>query len=385
MIFFYYILTWAVFLSCAVFVFLFSFLKPKYKISLKSRFFLYKNHHQEKAHVHFHACSYGEVKSIKELALQFDSRITTITQTGFQCAKEFCSKVNYLAFENFLPFWFKPCKVLVIFEAEYWLMLVFMAKFYQAKVILLNARISDKSYQSYKRFSFFYKKIFSYIDEVFAQSDLDKTRLESLGAKKVRIFKNIKANVDIKNNKNYFKPKEKLIIFASTHQSEEALLLDNFKLEKDEKLIIAPRHPERFKELENLLLNRGLDFEKFSSLKDENKIFSKSILLLDALGELVNFYAISDVVVLGGSFIKGIGGHNPIEAACFNNTLITGKFIHNQKALFEEVQNVYFCEDIKKLNDQIHHLNLKAKIFKKENLKPILNTIQEGIDARKSL
>ncbi len=150
----------------------------------------------------------------------------------------------------FLPFWFKPCKVLVIFEAEYWLMLVFMAHIYKTKIILLNARISDKSYHSYQRFSFFYKKIFSYIDEVFAQSELDKVRLESLGAKNVKIFKNIKANLEIKNNKIYTKPKEKLIIFASTHKDEEELLLDHFKLEENEKLIIAPRHPERFKEVE---------------------------------------------------------------------------------------------------------------------------------------
>ncbi|EAI5720030.1 3-deoxy-D-manno-octulosonic acid transferase, partial [Campylobacter jejuni] len=100
MIFFYYFLTWAAFLFCAVFILLLSFLKSKYKTSLKSRFFLYKNLHQEKADVHFHACSYGEVRSIKTLVLKFDSRITTITQTGFEYAKEFCKKVNYLAFEN---------------------------------------------------------------------------------------------------------------------------------------------------------------------------------------------------------------------------------------------------------------------------------------------
>ncbi|MCW4449237.1 3-deoxy-D-manno-octulosonic acid transferase, partial [Campylobacter jejuni] len=70
---------------------------------------------------------------------------------------------------------------------EYWLMLVFMAHIYKTKIILLNARISDKSYHSYQRFSFFIKN-FSYIDEVFAQSELDKVRLESLGAKNVKIF-----------------------------------------------------------------------------------------------------------------------------------------------------------------------------------------------------
>ncbi len=205
--------------------------------------------------------------------------------------------------------------------------------------------------------------------------------LASLGSD----VRNISFGLLIKNNKIYAKPKEKLIIFASTHKDEEELLLDYFKLEENEKLIIAPRHPERFKEVENLLLNKGLEFEKFSSLKDENKKFSKKILLLDALGELVNFYAISDVVVLGGSFIEGIGGHNPIEAAYFDNVLISGKFIHNQKVLFEEVENVYFCEKLKDLNDKIHYLNLKAKISKKENLDLIIQTIQKGIDARKSL
>ncbi|AXP08710.1 lipid IV(A) 3-deoxy-D-manno-octulosonic acid transferase [Campylobacter hepaticus] len=385
MVFFYYILVWIAFLFCFIFLFLFSFLKPKYKMSLKSRFFLYRNYYQEKADVHFHVCSYGEVKSIKELSLEFDSRITTITQTGFECAKQFCTKVNYLVFENFLPFWLKPCKVLVIFEAEYWLMLVFMAKLYQAKIILLNARIPDKSYESYKKFSFFYKKIFSYIDEVFAQSNLDKIRLENLGAQNVQIFKNIKANISIKNHKNYLKPKEKLIVFASTHKGEEELLLENFQLEGNEKLIIAPRHPERFKEVEDLLLKKKLDFVKFTSLKDQNHFFCKNVLLLDTLGELLNFYAISDVVVLGGSFIEGIGGHNPVEVAYFNNVLISGKFIHNQKVLFDEVENVYFCEDLKTLNRQIHHANLKAKIFKKNDLKLIVQTIQEGIDARKSL
>ena len=133
-----------------------------------------------------------------------------------------------------------------------------------------------------------------------------------------------------------------------------------------------------------MLFNKGLEFEKFSSLKDKNKNFSKKILLLDALGELVNFYAISDLVVLGGSFIEGIGGHNPIEVEHFDNALISGKFIHNQKILFEEVENVYFCENLKELNDKIHHLNIKAKISKKENLDLIVQTIQEGIDARKS-
>ncbi|WP_144584395.1 lipid IV(A) 3-deoxy-D-manno-octulosonic acid transferase [Campylobacter coli] len=385
MIFLYYILVWIAFLLCAIPLFLLSLFKPKYKYSLKARFFLFRNISQKRSDVHFHVCSYGEAKSIQELVLKFDSRITTITQTGYDYAKKICNKVNYLVFENWIPFWLKPSKVLVIFEAEYWLMLVFIAKLQKSKVILLNARISDNSYASYKKFRFFYKKIFCYIDEVFAQSEVDKIRLEDLGAKNVKIFPNIKSKLQICPAQKYFKPKQKLIIFASTHKGEEELLLKHYKMDKQEKLIIAPRHPERFLEVEQLLHDKGLKFDKFSLLQNEDKKFNQDILLLDCLGELINFYAISDVVVLGGSFFEGIGGHNPIEVAHFNNVLISGVYIHNQKSLFQEVDNVCFCEDLKELDGIIHNYNLKAKIAQNNDLSTIIQAIQEGIDARKSI
>jgi len=384
----YYLLLWVLWIIFFIPILFLSFFKDKYKTSLKARFFLYKNVHQYPADVHFHVCSLGEARSVKDLAVRFDSRITSITQTGFDEAKTFCKKVNFLAFEIFLPFWFKPCKALVIFEAEYWLMLVFIAKLKGSKVLLINARISDKSYKSYLKFSFFYTKIFSYIDEIFCQSKEDATRLLKLGAKNVHIFKNIKANLDIKRTKFYEKLDARLIIFANTHKGEEELLLDHFSLEENDKLILAPRHPERFKELEKLLLNSNISFEKFSSLNLNNPLkqeFKAQILLLDVLGELINFYAVSDVVVLGGSFIQGIGGHNPIEAAYFDNVLITGKYIYNQKSLFDELENVYFCENLDEIQTLINNAQIKAKIHKNNDLSPIINAIQEGIDARKSL
>lgn len=389
MIIFYYLLTWIVYILLAIPLFFLSFLKAKYKHSLKARFFLYKNLVQNIRDVHFHACSLGEVKSIRDLAFLFDSRITTITQTGYEEAKKFCKSVNYLVFENFIPFWLKPCKVLVIFEAEYWLILILISKLKGAKIILINARISDKSYKNYKRFSFFYKKIFSYIDEIFAQSKEDQKKLVDLGAKNIKIAGNIKINSKIQINKNYEKLDQRLIIFANTHKGEERLLLENFMLRKNEKLIIAPRHPERFEEVANLLKAKKLDFVKFSSLNLSSPSFKNelksSILLLDSIGELVNFYAISDVVVLGGSFIEDIGGHNPIEAASFNNILISGIYFHNQKKLYEAVENIYLCSDISELDDKIHKFQKKTKINQKSNLNIIIESIKEGINARKSL
>lgn len=336
--------------------------------------------------MHFHACSLGEVKGIRELVLSYDSRISVITQTGFDEAKSFCGKVNFLAFEIFIPFWLAPCKALVVFEAEFWLMLFLMAKIKGAKVILINTRISEKSYPKYHKMKFFYRKIFQYVDEIFAQSKEDKTRLESLGATNIHITGNLKSALSPQITHIYNKISSKIIILASTHEKEEALLLKHFKLLKDEKLIIAVRHPERFlsveKELKKYCQEARLSYQKFSQLdtsKDLEKSFTSDILLLDVLGELVNFYAISDVVVLCGSFIKGIGGHNPIEAAFFNKTIISGPFYEHHKSSYEKVQNIQICNDLTKL-DALIHAPLKPTILVNEaNLSAIRASIEQAI------
>lgn len=363
-----------------------SFLKDKYKKSLKARFFLYKNLRQKTASVHFHACSFGEVRSIKELASSYDSKITTITQTGFDEAQSFCKSVNFLAFESFLPFWFRSCKVLVVFEAELWLMLFFMAKFRGAKTILINARISEKSFPKYLKLSFFYKKLFSFVDEIFAQSELDKQRLECLGAKNIKILGNIKTSLTPNITKHYHKPKERLIIFASTHEKEEELLLAHFKLKKDEKLIIAPRHPERFERVQEFLCSyakrENLHFQRLSKLENNDLTSCKAeLLLLDRLGELVNFYAICDVVVLCGSFVDKIGGHNPVEVAHFHKPLISGEFFHNQKSSYASVGNIEICKNLQELNTLIRKDIKPSYLIDKIDLTPIKESIQEALNA----
>ncbi len=383
-----------IYIITAPFLLALSFCKEKYKKSLKSRFFLYKNLKQKQGDVYFHACSFGEIKSISPLIKLFPTcKISTITQTGFSEALRYSKKVNFFPFEIFIPFWMTSCKVLVIFEAELWLMLVFMAKFYNAKVILLNARISDKSLKNYERFSFFYRLVFKYIDVVFAQSQKDKQRLECLGARNVIAYKNIKANIRQEQVKNYSKPKGRIIVFASTHENEEQLLLNEIKLEENDKLIIAPRHPERFGEVERVLKDfcqkNHYNMQKFSDFtlsENEFVIFFKSkCLLLDTLGELESFYKISDVVFLCGSFVENIGGHNPIEAARWNNIIISGKYYFNQESLYQEVDDLYICENVKDINNFLKQKLLQARVKEQNDLSEIILSIKEGLDARKSL
>ncbi|CZE51226.1 lipid IV(A) 3-deoxy-D-manno-octulosonic acid transferase [Campylobacter geochelonis] len=353
--------------------------KKKYRKSIPARFFLFKNPPFKPCDVHFHACSLGEVNSIINLASKFDKiALTTTTQTGFNKAVSSYKESRFLPFELFLPLWLKKSKVLVVFEAELWLNLVRYAKKNGSYVILLNARISDKSYKRYKKFSFYYKKIFNNIDLVLAQSELDEERLKELGARCTKVVGNVKSANFTKPSKNYAKFSQKLIVIASTHEGEEEKILSNLEFKDDFKIILAPRHPERFNQVDEICKEYtskfNISYEKFSS----NLGLKSDFILLDTLGELVNFYKIADVVVLGGSFIKGVGGHNPIEIAQFNTPLINGEFIDNQKALFCLVEGVNFS-NLSNLNELLNmHLN-PTNIVQMCDIKAIENIIKEKI------
>ena len=329
--------------------------KEKYRHSIPARFFLFKNHKfaESKPEIWFHACSLGEVNSLQAILkgkiLQKQILLTTITNTGFKRALSLFGahkniEIRYLPFEIFLPFIFpKSIKKLVVLEAELWFMLFFCAKKRGAKTILLNARISTKSYPKYKKFAFFYRRLFESVDEIFCQQEADIARFKALGAKNISTLGNIKALICPQTSQNLaiFKAykiailerEAKIIIAASTHKGEEAQILLAFKetfAKEKFCLIIAPRHPERFGEVWELIKSQNLNATKYS---EQGLNAESSVILLDALGELINAYSIADCVILGGSFVK-VGGHNPLECAHFGVKLISGEHIFNQHSLF---------------------------------------------------
>jgi len=375
----YYVLVLAAFALGALPLAILAF-KKKYRASIPARFFLFKNPKFDASRVHFHACSFGEVRSIAPLVSRFKdaAAVSVVTKTGFDEAKKITQNTRFLPFEIFLPFWLKPAKITVIFEAELWLGLVFWAKFKGSRVILINARISDRSYKSYLKFSFFYGYLFKFIDKIYAQSDLDKQRLQRLGAKNIVVSGNIKSAFLSSPSKIYAKPKERVIVLASTHAGEEELILRELNLGSNDKLILVPRHPERFGEAGEILVKfavkNGLSFAKFS----ETKNFDAQCVLVDAMGELVNIYKFSDVVVLGGSFVPNVGGHNPIEAAQFENAVISGEFIFNQKALYSAVDGIKFAK-VDEINVLLRQDLPKAKIVAKGDVSEILKDIEENL------
>lgn len=352
--------------------------EDKYKDAIPAKFFLKNNPKFDFSGIWFHSCSMGEVKAIKPLIEEFEAKanISVITNTGFEEAKTVSQNVRYLPFEIFLPFWISKQKVLVVMEAELWYMLFLCAKRKGAKTLLINARISDRSYKSYLRFKFFYKKIFENIDKVFAQSQLDKKRLEELGAKNVEVIGNIKLAQLPQKKLDLKKPNSKVIVAASTHEGEEELILSSYKKEYG-KLIVVPRHPERFLKVEELIKDyikdKEISFHKYSLKED----FSSDIILIDKMGMLNDIYSIGDITILGGAFAN-VGGHNPIEPAYFGNIIISGKNIFNQKSLFECIKNYYLIEknELKEYLEKASTL-LKPELTKEGSFEPIIKEIEK--------
>ena len=365
------------------FLVLFSF-KTKYRSSIPSRFFLWNNKPLKPNGIWFHSCSFGEVKAIKPLVdeLPVDIlRMSTTTNTGFKAISEYTEQSRYLPFESLLFFWTKPQKALVVMEAEFWYLLFALAQKRGAKTLLINARMSDRSFPKYQRIGWLYKQIFKYIDEVYAQTELDKERLESLGAKNVVVTGNIKLSKLPSVSKELEKPSALIVCAASTHKGEEGLILKAFatlkKEQKNAKLIVVPRHPDRFEkvasEVEVFSKEESLTWHKYS----QNEHFESDITLVDKLGELVNIYAISDLVILGGAF-EAIGGHNAAEAAQFGCKIISGKHYFNQKDIFEAVEGIAIVEASNLSRRLSQHGLLKAtKIKNRTDITAIVESLKD--------
>ena len=383
--FLYSLVSLLIYIAALPFLILFSF-KIKYRSSIPARFFLWNNKSLKSNGIWFHSCSFGEAKAIKPLVDELPSdilRMSTTTNTGFKAISEYTDQSRYLPFEFLLFFWLKPQKVLVVMEAEFWYLLFSLAQKRGAKTLLINARMSDRSFPKYQRISWLYRQIFKHIDEVYAQTELDKQRLEVLGAKNVQVTGNIKLSKLPEVSKKLEKPDVLLLCGASTHQGEELLILDAFsdfrKSEKEAKLVLVPRHPERFDKVSQMVEAFAKEHDLHWHRYSQNETFDSDIVVVDTLGELVNIYAISDIVILGGAF-EPIGGHNAAEAAQFGCKIISGEHYFNQKDIFEAVEGIAVVEASSLSRRLSQHGLLKpAKIKHRSDILPIVTSIQSTL------
>ena len=342
---FYTVLAALLWIAALPFLLMLSF-KKKYRHSIPARFFLWKNSPFASHDIWFHVCSLGEAKAIAPLVERLSPlkiAITTITHTGYAAASNYSAQVRYLPYEVWLWFWIRHPKLVVVLEAEFWYLLFRIAHARGAKVIALNARISERSFPKYYAMRWFYKRLLAQCDRIFCQGSDDMARFIALGALNVEVLGNIKLAQKIVVTQQYRKPDATLIVAASTHEGEEEAILKGFLLYKEHnanaRLIMVPRHPERFAKVLGLIKKTA----PLMSLVcwSDSKELSSDITLVDVMGELNNLYAISDVAILGGAFAP-IGGHNPLEPAQLGCKIITGEHIFLQRELFKYVRHVQF-------------------------------------------
>ena len=209
-------------------------------------------------------------------------------------------------------------------------------------MVLVSAKISQQSLYYYQKLLPLFRETLSHGILIAAQSERDAERFLSLGAapEKTWIMGNIKFNVelptDIQQSGQSFRfdtfQKRPIWIAASTHQDEEELILNAhkeiLKVVSNMLLILVPRHPERFNKVKQLLKNKKYNFisrTEYRSLPENYEIF-----LGDTMGELLLFYAASDVAFVGGSMVP-VGGHNILEPASLGLPIITGKHMFSQR------------------------------------------------------
>lgn len=317
--------------------------------------------------VWLHAVSVGEVMAVEKFiqewlaaAPEYELLLTTVTPTGQRIAKKFASErvhVCYFPFDlspvvkRFLDL-FKPV-CLLLMETEIWPNLLTEAARRDIPVGVINARLSERSFKSYRIFPWLLKPLWGTLDFVLAQSEADAVRFRGLGIaeESVRDMGNMKFDqaewspesaadgAGLRQAWGYA-PGDLVWIAGSTHPGEEAMVMAAFKTLRERfptlKLILAPRHIERSEGLLKQLEKYGFSMALSTAKGKEST--GPEVWVLNQLGLLKNLYGIADLVFMGGSLIPH-GGQNPIEPARFSKAAIHGSHVFNFHKIYHQLDH----------------------------------------------
>jgi len=357
-----------------------------YKKNFLNRFGIYKNSNNLRDVVWFHAVSLGEVISsqniVKTISRHNNVVLSVTTPTGLREAKKIFGldvEVLYAPWDfkwfilNFIKT-YKP-KSLILFETEIWPNMISQASNKKISVILSNGRMSESSFDRYKKLKFLSKSVFSKITHAFVQSEAHKERFNLLGINDARIsiVGSVKFDIEVNNNplRNNFE--EKIFLAASTHKKEDEVIINSYLklLEhyQDLKLIIVPRHPERAESIQKLLSDSNLD----SSLRKEipQNFIENKVYVIKATGLLRDLYSIATLAFIGGSLFREYGGHNIIEPASEKCPFIIGPFMKNFLDIVNEFKHHDACFQI--LNEK-ELLNASKTLLNDDELRDDMST-----------
>ena len=311
-----------------------------------------------------HAVSVGEILAVAGLIEEMRKRfagyaiaISTTTSTGHKLAGDRFGPENVFYFPLDLSFavrrymrLLRP-KLVVIAETEFWPNFLRAARRSGAAVAVVNARISDRSYPRYRRFSSLLRMVLRNVDRFLAQTEEDARRLVGVGAAQDRVMTAGNLKFDAAAPATMPEVGQLLarlqeisagpiVVLGSTVESEEQMLVATLRaiLGRHSRalVILAPRHKERFDAVAELLSSYGIPFTRRSYPEWPRNVTSGSILLLDTIGELASIYSLAYVSFVGGS-LASRGGHNILEPAAFGIPIIVGPHTENFRDIVQKI------------------------------------------------
>lgn len=308
-----------------------------------------------------HAASVGEVGAAGRLILALKAAaperkiiFSTFTDTGNAMAQRSAGAdlVFYLPLDHSLIVRRALDKLdpaaLVIIETEIWPNLLHEAYKRGIPTVLLSGRVSEQAMNKYLLLAGFFRRIVRCFAALGMQSSDDQIRITRLGAEpnRVQVTGNLKRVPPAADNRQSTKrdhvlsAARPLLVVGSSHAGEEQILLEVYASLKREfptlQLALAPRHPERFAEVETLLHSVGMDFEKKSRMRGYLSS-DRDVILIDTLGDLGKYYAQADIAFVGGSLVNA-GGHNLLEPAYLKKPILFGPGMANFRALADEMK-----------------------------------------------
>ncbi len=303
--------------------------------------------------VWLHAVSVGEVLSCEPLIrLLRDEQISVYLSSGTEAGLE-TAKKRYAGITCFyfpFDFWFAATRflkrvnpdVILLCELEIWPSFVWSVCRRGIPLYLVSGRMVEKDFRRYRRFKWFFSPVFSMFSGLFMQNETYTERMQAICRHPhLKTLGSLKFDVgfESKNSTGLGKllPQGFNLCAVSTHRGEEWLIIRIFQSLRVEfpqlRLVLVPRHPHRRKEITQILERQHLSY----TLRSENKHCTSPVFILDTIGEMMGVYEKCDIVIIGGSFSRKVGGHNIIEPALYRKCILCGNHMKN----FEDIYALF--------------------------------------------
>lgn len=349
----------------------------------------------------FHAVSLGETKAIVPLVKSLKEKyplsgfiFSSITETGYAQAHQdlpfldahLYLPLDFLVYARIIAKKVRP-KAVFISETDLWFNFLSQFKAFGAKIFIVNGKLSERSFSRFQSLEPISSQLLELIDLYCLQGEVYRSRFEALGVPNEKMFitgntkvdslthEPIESQIMALKSKLQLKQDQAVLVFGSTHDPEESLAIEVtqnlWKDFPDLKVLIVPRHPERFDHVASLLEKASVNFERFSKLSKVNQS-STPCVLVDAMGVLNDCYALAYAAVVCGTFTQKVGGHNLFEPLIFGVPCLFGPYTHTQqeaKDLIINYQAGTQCQDAKDLSQALRSLLLNPELKIKQGQK----------------